>query len=142
MSAGTGKNHIIRAALEAIAYQTEDVLSAMNADMQKLGGGEEKPITCLKVDGGASSNALLMQMQSDLSAVEVLCAESPEATAMGAAFLAGLAVGFFRDREEIKCMVGQGRRFSPVLDAERRQKKLDGWHRAVKACKVFAEQAD
>ena len=138
LSAGTGKNHIIRAALESIAYQTEDVLSAMNADMQSESG--EKPISCLKVDGGASANALLMQMQSDLSGVDVLCSASPEATALGAAFLAGLAVGFFRDREELSSLLLKGRRFSPALDEETRQSKLNGWRRAVKACRIFAEE--
>ncbi len=138
LSAGTGKNHIIRAALESIAYQTEDMLSAMNADMKSA--SDEKTITCLKVDGGASANALLMQMQSDLSNVNVHCSASPEATALGAAFLAGLAVGFFRDREELTCLLGEGRKFSPVLSPERRKEKLDGWRRAVKACRAFTTE--
>jgi glycerol kinase len=89
---GSGKNHIIRAALESIAYQTEDVLAAMQADMGA--------IKCLKVDGGASANDLLMQMQSDFSGIAVQRSANTEATAAGAAFLAGLAVGFYRDRAD------------------------------------------
>lgn len=138
LSAGTGKNHIIRAALEAIAYQTEDVLFAMNNDMKTASG--ENAITCLKVDGGASANALLMQMQSDLSCIDVQCPANPEATALGAAFLAGLAVGFFRDREELTRLLGEGRRFSPAISPEKRKEKLGGWRRAVKACRVFTEE--
>ena len=140
LSAGTGKNHIIRAALESIAYQTEDVLSAMNDDMQTESA--EKPITCLQVDGGASKNALLMQMQSDLSDIEVRCSASPEATALGAAFLAGLSIGFFRDREELLHKIGVGRSFFPALCEDNRKEKLKGWRRAVKACKAFAEPLD
>ena len=94
LTAGTGKNHIIRAALEAIAFQTNDVLSAMKADM----GCD---VTCLRVDGGASANDLLMQMQSDISDTRVMRSGNSEATAAGAAFLAGLAVEFFKSREEL-----------------------------------------
>ena len=132
LTAGVGKNHIIRAALESIAFQTRDVLSAMQADM----GGE---ISCLRVDGGASANDLLMEMQSDLSDMEVLRSANTEATAAGAAYLAGLAVGYYKDREELKTLVGVGKRFSPVMDAKTREEKLAGWQKAVKACKAFTE---
>ncbi len=137
LTGGAGKNHIIRAALEAIAYQTEDVISAMNADMRVCG---ESPISSLKVDGGASANNLLMQMQSDISGISVLRAASAEATAMGAAFLAGLAVGFYGSREELREKVGCGAKFTPVIDAAERAKRLGGWHRAVSACKAFTEE--
>lgn len=140
MTAGTGKNHIIRAALESIAYQTEDVLCAMRADMRVLGIQEGEAIASLKVDGGASANDLLMQMQSDFSSVEVLRSLNPEATAAGAAYLAGLAVGFFENREEIRGLVGTGTCFYPAMDAERRKGALDGWHRAIRACRAFSEE--
>ena len=139
LTAGVGKNHIIRAALESIAYQTEDVLAAMNADMSLVGGNT---IFRLKVDGGASANDLLMQMQSDFSGVDVIRSLNAEATALGAAYLAGLAVEFFKDRDEIKASAGEGRVFSPQTDSESRRKAMSGWHRAVKACRVFGESED
>ena len=137
LTAGVGKNHIIRAALEAIAYQTEDVIAAMNEDMKSIG---EDGIKCLKVDGGASANELLMQMQSDLSAIEVSRSANPEATAAGAAYLAGLAVGFFESREALKSLAGAAKIFSPEIGEDQRQSALSGWRRAVKACRVFSEE--
>jgi glycerol kinase len=142
LTAGSGKNHIIRAALESIAYQTEDVLSAMREDMKAISGKSEAGISCLKVDGGASANNLLMQMQSDFSGVEVYRSENAEATAAGAAYLAGLAVGFFESREELKTKIGVNRIFDPQADEEGRQKALDGWHRAIKACRAFSESEE
>ncbi len=137
LTAGAGKNHVIRAALESIAYQTEDVLAAMNADMQAFGGA---PVSTLQVDGGASANDLLMQMQSDISGVTVLRSANPEATAAGAAFLAGLAVGVYESREELKQKLGTGRSFTPSISEEERQNALRGWHRAVSACRTFTEE--
>ena len=134
LTAGTGKNHIIRAALESIAYQTEDVISAMNAD-----NGERSSISVLKVDGGASANELLMQMQSDFSSVTVQISSNPEATAQGAAFLAGLAVGFFVDRNELKGLVATKKCFTPTMSETERKSHLDGWHRAISACRKFSE---
>jgi len=143
LTAGSGKNHIIRAALESIAYQTEDVLSAMKADMNAIYGSENgNAISCLKVDGGASANNLLMQMQSDFSNIEVLRSANAEATAAGAAYLAGLAVGFFADRAELRSKVGVGRIFKPEMSEEKRKTALGGWHRAIKACKVFTESEE
>ena len=139
LTAGTGKNHIIRAALESIAYQTEDVIAAMNEDMKTIG---EDGIQSLKVDGGASANDLLMQMQSDLSAIEVSRSANAEATAAGAAYLAGLAVGFFKDREELKNKTGVARLFTPEMSLEERSAALDGWRRAVKACRAFTEREE
>lgn len=136
LTAGTGKNHIIRAALESIAYQSEDVISAMNSDMAAIGG---ERIASLRVDGGASANDLLMQMQSDISGISVSRASNPEATAAGAAYLAGLAVGFFKDREELSKLSGVGKAFAPEFSEENRKKALDGWRRAIKACRVFTE---
>lgn len=138
LTAGAGKNHIIRAALESIAYQSEDVISAMKADMEDIYGFGEI-ITSIRVDGGASSNDLLMQMQSDFSNIKVCRASNPEATAAGAAFLAGLAVGFYESREELKSLVGEGKVFVPQIDAAQQKELLGGWRRAIKACRVFAE---
>ncbi len=132
LTSGTGKNHLIRASLESVAYQTADVIEAMNKDMGK-------PITSLKVDGGASANDLLMQMQSDFSNIEVIRSRNSEATAAGAAYLAGLAVGFFRDRDEIRSLISGGASFTPEIDEETRENQLGGWRRAVRACRAFTE---
>ena len=132
LTAGAGKNHVIRAALESIAYQTNDVISAMSMDMGKR-------ITSLKVDGGASTNDLLMQMQSDFSDIEVVRSQNAEATAAGAAYLAGLAVGFFCDREEIKTMLSKGAAFKPQISEQQRAACLSGWKRAIRACRAFAD---
>ncbi len=137
LTAGVGRDHIIRAALSSIAYQTEDVLTAMNADMGKGHG-----VSALKVDGGASANTLLMQMQSDISHIDVLRFSGAEATAVGAAFLAGLAVGFYGSREELREKISIDRVFHPEINEEIRQKQLRGWHRAIKACRAFAEEGD
>lgn len=137
LTRGTGKNHIIRAALESIAYQTEDVLGAMRDDMSAFSNTD---ISALKVDGGASANSLLMQIQSDISAVKVLCSSNPEATATGAAFLAGLAVGFWKDRDELRGLVGEGKSFSPLITDKKRKDMLNGWHKALRACKAFCEE--
>jgi len=140
LTAGSGKNHIIRAALESIAYQTEDVIDAMNADVAKLGEKTDSgAISLLKVDGGASANDLLMQMQSDFSGITVQSSSNPEATAAGAAFLAGLAVGFFSGRNELKGLVSAKKSFEPCICAVERRAKLEGWHRAVAACRKFSE---
>ena len=130
LTRGAGREHIIRAALESIAYQTEDVLSAMAAD-----SGQNIPL--LRVDGGASANDFLMQFQSDISEIPVFRPKTQEATAAGAAFLAGLAVGFFRDRDEISALNKNGVTFTPEMDPEERNKLLSGWHRAVRASQAY-----
>ena len=81
-----------------------------------------------------------MQMQSDISGIEVIRSQNAEATAAGAAFLAGLAVGFFRDREEIKSLMANGGRFSPQIDETDRAKRLEGWRRAIRACREFCKE--
>lgn len=139
LTAGAGKNHIIRAALEAIAYQTQDVIAAMNADVAAPDAGASDAISVLKVDGGASANDLLMQMQSDFSGITVQRSANPEATAAGAAFLAGLAVGFYTDREELKRLSVGGKNFEPCMQDSERKHCLDGWHRALRACRAFGE---
>ncbi len=139
LTAGTGKNHIIRGALESIAYQTADVITAMNEDLQDFG---KCSISSLKVDGGASNNNLLIQIQSDISNIDVIRFESAEATAMGVAFLAGLAVGFFKSREELRKKVSTSAVFTPNIDNDRRDKLLKGWHKAISAGKRFGEFED
>jgi glycerol kinase len=142
LTAGSGKNHVIRAALESIAYQTEDVIAAMNADIATMDGANAEAISVLKVDGGASANGLLMQMQSDFSGITVQRSANPEATAAGAAFLAGLAVGFYADRNEIKKLSIGGERFVSHMPEGDRKAALDGWHRALRACRVFSESEE
>jgi glycerol kinase len=83
-----------------------------------------------------------MQIQSDLSALTVEISSNPEATAQGAAFLAGLAVGFFSDRAELKSLVAVKKSFEPRMSAEERATRLDGWHRAVAACRMFSEKGE
>ena len=112
----------------------------MNADIALMKDGSR--ISLLKVDGGASENALLMQMQSDFSSITVSGSANPEATAAGAAFLAGLAVGFFADRSEIKALATASRRFEPTMDECERKARLSGWHRAVAACRKFSESEE
>ncbi len=132
LTRGGGRNHIIRAALESIAYQTDDILKAMQADL-----GEN--IKTLRVDGGASANDLLMQFQSDISNLCVMRNQNSEATALGAAFLAGLAVGFFSSREEILQKLGGSKTFTPQMQKYKREALLSGWHKAVASCQSFRE---
>ncbi len=130
LTRGAGANHIIRASLEAIAYQTEDVLSAMAADMNT-------PITSLLVDGGAAANNFLMQFQADISGITVSRPLTREATAKGAAYLAGLAVGFYESREAIRKEARETFIFTPQAEKEKRKALLAGWHRAIATCRSF-----
>jgi glycerol kinase len=125
--------------LEAIAYQTEDVICAMNADMKALSDtfGKEARIKSLKVDGGAANNSLLMQMQSNFSGIDILRPSNVEATAAGAALLAGLAVGVFASREEILKTCTEVQRFTPQMEESERKHYLHQWHCAVDACRAF-----
>lgn len=128
---GTSKEHIIRATLEAIAYQTHDVLRAMEQD-----AGTN--LVSLKVDGGASSNNFLMQFQSDILNTIVHRPKCIETTALGAAYLAGLATGYWKDKEEIKeNWILQGS-FQSNMDADRRRALINGWHKAVKCARYMA----
>ena len=130
LTRGSGINHIIRAALESIAYQTNDIIRAMSEDI-------EDEITTLKVDGGASANKFLMQFQADISNLSIIKPQLTEATAAGAAFLAGLAVGFFKNREEISNLAKNCDTFNPSMDAGKRDNLINGWQRAINACKTF-----
>lgn len=129
---GTKDAHIVRATLESLAYQNEDLLGAMSKDL-----GYD--ITTLKVDGGAALNDLLMQMQADISNVTITRAKSIESTSLGAAYLAGLEVGYFMSLEDIIENKTIDRTFEPSMSETDRARKLAGWHRAVKACRAFTE---
>jgi glycerol kinase len=129
---GTSREHLIRAALESIAYQTLDVMECLNADS---GLRPER----LRVDGGASGNAFLMQFQADVLGIPVFRPKVLEVTALGAAALAGLAVGFWRDRAEFEAATAQGgTSFEPAMGAERRAELVAGWKRAVERAKGWA----
>jgi glycerol kinase len=124
MTRGTTRAHIARAALEGIALQVTDVLGAMQAD-------SGLPLAQLRVDGGASANNLLMQIQSDVLGIEVVRPKNAEATVMGAAYLAGLAVGYWPDQETIARQWQMDRVFKPRMDAEARGKVRGAWHKAL-----------
>ncbi|TFY97819.1 glycerol kinase GlpK [Ramlibacter rhizophilus] len=131
MTRGTGRAHIARAALEAIALQSADVFAAMARDAGL-------PLTELRVDGGASRNNLLMQMQADFLGVPVVRPQVTETTALGAAYLAGLATGFWRDAGEIAAQWRAERRFEPRLAPAEREAKLARWREAVARAKGWA----
>ncbi len=124
LTRGVGKNHIIRATLESIAYQVGDVLEAMRSDSGIA-------LDSLKVDGGASANNVLMQIQADLLQTTVNRPVCVETTALGAAYLAGLAVGFWSGTEELRHIWAVERTFTPSITAAEREEKLKGWRRAV-----------
>lgn len=122
---GVNKYHIIRATLESIAYQVHDVLAAMVAD-----SGIE--ITSLKVDGGASANDFLMQTQADIVNLPVTRPQCVETTAMGAAYLAGLAVGYWASKDDVIKNWISDRTFKPLIQEEDREQRISGWKKAVK----------
>ncbi|EPY07005.1 glycerol kinase [Paenibacillus alvei TS-15] len=130
LTRGTSKEHFIRATLESLAYQTKDVLTAMEAD-------SSIKLTKLRVDGGAIQNNFLMQFQSDMLGVPVECPQVFETTALGAAYLAGLAVGYWSDRDEIAAQWSIDRTFTPYMQEERRNALYSGWGKAIEATKVF-----
>lgn len=129
---GTTIAHMTRAALEAIAYQVYDVLKAMEKD-------SGKPTQELRVDGGATANNFLMQFQADLLGCEIKRPQIIETTAIGAAFLAGLAVGFWESREEIQSLWTADRSFTPEMDPKHREKLIHFWHKAVDRSKNWVE---
>ncbi|MFP4483438.1 MAG: glycerol kinase GlpK [Spirochaetaceae bacterium] len=132
LTRGANKNHIIRATLESLAYQTRDVLECMEEDS----GIETKE---LKVDGGASANDFLMQFQADILDVPVVRPTIIETTARGSAYLAGLAAGFWQDKKDILANYDVDRRFEPTFDAGRRNALYRGWRRAVEKAKAWEE---
>ena len=128
----TDRNQIVRATLESLAYQNEDLLSAMAKDLGKR-------IVALKVDGGACRNDFLMQFQSDISNTEIVRCKSIESTSLGAAYLAGLAVGYYTSTDDIIENKDVERIFRPEMESLDREKKLKGWHKAVNAAIYMAE---
>ncbi|ELA9323836.1 glycerol kinase GlpK [Vibrio parahaemolyticus] len=135
LTRGVNSNHIIRATLEGIAYQTRDVLDAMQADSGiKLAN--------LRVDGGAVANNFLMQFQSDVLDTEVHRPQVTEVTALGAAYLAGLAVGYWNSIDELQDKAVLDRTFEPHDDEEKRNRRYKGWKRAVKCAQTWSELHD
>ena len=133
LTRGANRNHIIRAALEAIAYQSRDLIDAMQED-------SGCKLTSIKVDGGASRNNLLMQFQADITGSEVVRPIITETTALGAAYLAGLAVGFWKSKEEIAKKWAVSQEYSPNLDEDVKEKLYRGWKKAVDRAKGWEEE--
>lgn len=133
LTRGTDKEHFVRATLESLAYQTRDVLTAMEQD-----SGIE--LKTLRVDGGAVTNNFLMQFQSDILGVPVDRPEINETTALGAAYLAGLAVGFWKDKSEIKAQWKLDKQFKPEMKEDDREGRYAGWQKAVEATMAFKPQ--
>lgn len=135
LTRGVNKYHIIRATLESLTYQVNDVLNAMEADSRIA-------LSSLKVDGGASANDFLMQTQADIINAPVKRPRCIETTAMGAAYLAGLAVGYWKDKEEVVKNWAMDREFAPQIEEETRTKKIKGWEKAVKYAYGWAKDED
>ena len=133
LTRGVNKYHVIRATLESIAYQVNDVLSAMKADSGIV-------LSALKVDGGASANNFLMQTQADFIGAPVARPVCVETTAMVAAYLAGLAVGYWKNREEVVQNWAIDKTFKPMIGEEEREKKIKGWNKAVKYAFGWAKE--
>ena len=133
LTRGCTKEHFIRATLESIAYQTGDVIRAMEED-----AGEKLKV--LKVDGGASANDFLMQFQADIVGTKVCRPECIETTALGAAYLAGLTIGYWKDKNEILSQRISEQTFEPVMAADKRNELLKGWKKAIKCALVWAEE--
>lgn len=132
---GCKKEHFIRAALESIAFQSNDVIRAMEEDACV-------PLHELKVDGGASANNTLVKFQADLIDAEVYRPKCIETTALGAAYLAGLTVGYWKNREEVRENWQLGRKFTPDMAAVEREKLLKGWNRAVRCAICWADEEE
>ena len=132
---GVNKYHIIRATLESVAYETSDVLFAM----QKDSGVELKE---LRVDGGASANDFLMQTQADLTNATVIRPACRESTAMGACFLAGLSTGFWKSKEDLRSSNSIDKIFKPEISEETRFQKLKGWEKAVRTAEAWADDKE
>ena len=133
LTRGVNKYHIIRATLDSLAYQVNDVLKAMEAD-------SGIKLAALKVDGGASANNLLMQEQADISNAPVNRPMCVETTAMGAAYLAGLAVGYWSSKEDVVKNWAIDRTFEPEISDEKREKMVKGWNKAVKCAYGWAKE--
>jgi len=130
LTRGANRNHIVRAVLESIAYQTCDVLAVMEND-------SGISLSVLKVDGGASANEFLMQFQSDILGTRVVRPANLETTAQGAAFLAGLEAGIWKGKDEIKKIWTEGKEYYPKMDNDRRNLLYNQWKKAVNSCRTF-----
>lgn len=135
LSRGANRNHIVRATLESIAYQTRDVLEAMQSD-----SGET--LSALRVDGGATANNFLMQFQADILATKVERPKIKEVTALGAAYLAGLATGFWKDLDELRDKAAIEKTFIPDVDEVKRNRRYKGWKKAVKRALEWEKDED
>jgi glycerol kinase len=132
LTRGSNRAHLVRATLESIGLQAHDVLAAMQEDAGIA-------LTTLKVDGGAAANGFLMQFQADVLGVPVERPAVNETTAMGAAFLAGLAVGVWRDTAEIAALWQRDRRFAPAMAMEHRERIVSYWRRALQRAKAWVD---
>ena len=135
LTRGTSREHIARAALESICYQTRDVVEAMRRE-----SGIE--LTELRADGGAVANGFLMQFQADMLGVPVEVPAIAETTALGAAYLAGLATGFWKSREELDAGWRPARRYEPRMDAPERDRLYARWQQAVERSRRWAKAED
>ena len=134
LTRGVNRNHIIRATLESLAYQVNDVIGAMEAD-----SGID--LKALKVDGGASANNFIMQFQADITGAPVKRPACVETTALGAAYLAGLTVGYWKDLDDVKKNWQIDRTFEPRMDAEERALKRKGWQKAIRCAFDWAKDS-
>ena len=132
LTRGFNRAHLVRATLESLAYQTHDIVRAMEKD-------SGIPISELKVDGGACANIYLMQFQSDIVGCEVYRPKCIETTALGAAYLAGLAVGYWKSLDDVKNNWAVDKVFSPAMDEQKRCDLLKGWNKAVKCALMWGE---
>ena len=130
---GFSRSHLVRATLESLAYQTYDICKAMEQDAGI-------PIRSLKVDGGASANDFLMQFQSDLNACAVTRPRCIETTALGAAYLAGLAVGYWESLDDVRRNWSVDRVFEPRMTPDERDARVRGWHKAVRCALLWGEE--
>lgn len=133
LTRGAGRAHLIRATVESLAYQVQDVIAAMQKDAGMK-------LSSLRVDGGASANNFLMQFQADILDAKVVRPSCIETTALGAAYIAGLATGFWKDEEEIKANWQEGRVFEAEISEEKRAKLLKGWKKAVRCTFDWAKE--
>ncbi|OTG47721.1 glycerol kinase GlpK [Streptococcus agalactiae] len=133
LTRGTSKEDFVKATLQSIAYQVRDVIDTMQVD-----SGID--IQQLRVDGGAAMNNLLMQFQADILGIDIARAKNLETTALGAAFLAGLSVGYWESMDELKELNATGRLFQATMNESRKEKLYKGWRKAVKATQVFAQE--
>ena len=131
LTRGSGRNHIVRAALESMAYQTRTVIDCMARD-----SGIRPEV--LRVDGGAAQNNFLCQFQADILGIPVERTAMAESTALGAAYLAGLAAGFWRDEQDLRQQLRVARRFEPGMPASERDRLYAGWEEAVERAKGWA----